>query len=245
MPKRQRYGEHVREEGLQIVVLYQPERLAEVLLALRRAGLSAQGCTSPAELLALLRQRPWNAVVLDVHALGPEAYTLITRLRRSRDLIIVAGGPGLGPERRILALESGADACLCETSDNRELAYVLHALGRRAGLDISAESPLARLPERSWELRDQGWTLVSPDGHEFALSANERVLVHSLWQKKGRAVARADLAAALAQDGLRARVVGARSVDVLVSRLRRRLARSGCTLPLRTVYGSGYLFADE
>ena len=37
---------------------------------------------------------------------------------------------------------------------------------------------------------------------------------------------------------------GSRSIDVIVSRLRRKAELAGVMLPIRTVYGSGYLFAD-
>ena len=36
-----------------------------------------------------------------------------------------------------------------------------------------------------------------------------------------------------------------RSIDVIVSRLRRKAELAGVMLPIRTVYGSGYLFADQ
>ena len=96
-----------------------------------------------------------------------------------------------------------------------------------------------------WELRDQGWTLVAPSGTAISLSANERLIVRSLLEVAGRAVGRNELGDELRVEGGGARSSGSRSIDVIVSRLRRKAELAGVMLPIRTVYGSGYLFADQ
>ncbi|KAG1437169.1 hypothetical protein G6F57_020362 [Rhizopus arrhizus] len=96
-----------------------------------------------------------------------------------------------------------------------------------------------------WELRDQGWTLVAPSGAAISLSANERLIVRSLLEVAGRAVGRSELGDELRVEGGGVRSRGSRSIDVIVSRLRRKAELAGVMLPIRTVYGSGYLFADQ
>jgi DNA-binding response OmpR family regulator len=61
----------------------------------------------------------------------------------------------------------------------------------------------------------------------------------------GRAVGRSELGEELQVEGGSARTSGSRSIDVIVSRLRRKAELAGLILPIRTVYGSGYLFADQ
>ena len=61
----------------------------------------------------------------------------------------------------------------------------------------------------------------------------------------GRAVGRNELGDELRVEGGGARSSGSRSIDVIVSRLRRKAELAGVMLPIRTVYGSGYLFADQ
>ena len=102
-----------------------------------------------------------------------------------------------------------------------------------------------RLRQRQWELRDQGWTLVAPSGTAISLSANERLIVRSLLEVAGRAVGRNELGDELRVEGGGACSSGSRSIDVIVSRLRRKAELAGVMLPIRTVYGSGYLFADQ
>src|SRR3546814_3361437 len=106
-----------------------------------------------------------------------------------------------------------------------------------------AESPDEHLGR--WELRDQSWTLVSPTGIAISLSANERLVVQTLLNVTGRAVGRSELNQRLEADSTVGRTGGARSIDVIVSRLRRKAELAGVILPIRTVYGSGYLFANQ
>jgi len=230
-----------------VILMYPAERLARPLLALRQAGMAVRGCSTPAELLALLDTEPPDAVALDLHPLGPHAEALVSTLRRTSRLGIVVGARNMDAEGRIRMLQCGADACLADASDERELAQLLLALGRRLAWAAEAGAPPAEPAGEpgQWTLQDQDWTLVAPNGREFPLSANERILVRTLLSVKGRTVSREELAEALLQGNGRVRAVGPRSVDVLVSRLRRRVARNGGTLSLRTVYGSGYLFVDE
>jgi DNA-binding response OmpR family regulator len=96
-----------------------------------------------------------------------------------------------------------------------------------------------------WELRDQGWTLAAPSGATISLSANERLIVRSLLEVAGKAVGRTELGDELQVEGGGVRASGSRSIDVIVSRLRRKAELAGVMLPIRTVYGSGYLFADQ
>ncbi|MFY2674195.1 helix-turn-helix domain-containing protein, partial [Achromobacter xylosoxidans] len=136
------------------------------------------------------------------------------------------------------------DACLPPPHDPRELACILLALARRlpAGQDAAAaDEPLPG----QWELRDQGWTLAAPSGTTISLSANERLIVRSLLEVAGRAVGRNELGDELRVEGGGSRSSGTRSIDVIVSRLRRKAELAGVMLPIRTVYGSGYLFADQ
>ncbi len=69
--------------------------------------------------------------------------------------------------------------------------------------------------------------------------------MRSLLEVAGRAVGRTELGEGLQVEGGSARASGSRSIDVIVSRLRRKAELAGVILPIRTVYGSGYLFADQ
>ncbi|WZB74146.1 winged helix-turn-helix domain-containing protein [Achromobacter insuavis] len=227
------------------VLMMSPDEAARntAVSALLQAGISARGCSTSLELFGLLSNSPYDAVVLNVGTLGEIGYALVARLHGSSPLGIVVMGNNLSLDTRLRCLQSGADACL-PPHDPRELACILLALARRlpAGQDnLTTEEPTLG----QWELRDQGWTLAAPSGTTISLSANERLIVRSLLEVAGRAVGRNELGDELRQEGGGARSSGTRSIDVIVSRLRRKAEMAGLMLPIRTVYGSGYLFADQ
>ncbi|HCW22071.1 response regulator transcription factor [Achromobacter sp.] len=228
------------------ILMMSPDEVARnaALSALLQAGISARGCSTSLELFGLLNSGVYDAVVLDVGTLGEIGYALVARLHGSSSMGIVVSGRGMSVDTRLRCLQSGADACLTDPQDPRELACILLALARR--LPAAQENPVSDdTVNGQWELRDQGWTLVAPSGAAISLSANERLIVRSLLEVAGRAVGRSELGDELRVEGGGVRASGSRSIDVIVSRLRRKAELAGVMLPIRTVYGSGYLFADQ
>ena len=219
--------------------------------AMLQAGIAARGCATPLELFTELGGDHYDAVVLDIGELGEIGYALLSRLRASPVLGIVVIGSGSTVESRLRCLQSGADVCLPDPVDDRELACVLLALARRlpgrtAAANPDTAEPAPDQPSGRWELRDLSWTLMSPSGVAISLSANERQIVRTLLDVAGRAVGRSELNQQLDAGGAGGnRTSGSRSIDVIVSRLRRKAELAGVILPIRTVYGNGYLFADQ
>lgn len=211
---------------------------------LLQAGISARGCSTSLELFGLLSSGHHDAVVLDIGASGEIGYALVARLHGSAPLGIVVVGKSMPVDSRLRCLQSGADACLPDPQDPRELVCILLALARRLPAAADPAEPQDAGSGR-WELHDQGWTLAAPNGVTLSLSANERLIVRALLNVAGKAVDREALGNELQVEGGAARASSARSIDVIVSRLRRKAEQAGVVLPIRTVYGSGYLFTDR
>lgn len=233
---------------LEILVMVSDATIrGQCVTAMLQAGIAAHGCATPLDLFTQLGGDEYDAVVLDIGELGELGYALVSRLRTSPLLGIVVIGSAPTVESRLRCLQSGADACLSDPVDNRELACVLMTLARRlpGRAAPQPEEEAANGHAGRWELRDQSWTLVSPAGVAISLSANERMIVRTLLDAAGQAVSRAELNKNLDADALAARASGSRSIDVIVSRLRRKAEQAGVILPIRTVYGNGYLFADQ
>ena len=228
------------------ILMMSPDEVAcsAAVSELLHAGISARGCSTSLELFGLLNAGRYDAVVLDIGTSGEIGYALVARLHGSAPLGIVVTGRDMSVDSRLRCLQSGADACLPDPQDPRELACILLALARRlpAAVDLP---PAEDLGAGQWELRDQGWTLAAPSGTTLSLSANERLIVRALLEVAGRAVGRDELGDELRVDGGGVRASSARSIDVIVSRLRRKAEQAGLMLPIRTVYGSGYLFTDQ
>lgn len=216
--------------------------------AMQQAGIAAHGCSTPLELFSQLADGTYDAAVLDIGELDEIGYALISRLRTSPSLGILVSGANFQVENRLRCLQGGADACLSYPFDPRELVGVLMALARRLPGRAPTVAPAVEVsaptsPSGTWELRDQNWTLMAPTGVSISLSANERHIVRTLLEATGQAVPRRELSKHL--DDTVNRAGGSRSIDVIISRLRRKAELAGVNLPIRTVYGSGYLFADQ
>ena len=229
------------------ILMMSPDEAARgiAVSALLQAGISARGCSTSLELFGLLNGGGYDVVVLDVGTLGEIGYALVARLHGSSSMGIVVTGCGMSVDSRLRCLQSGADACLPDPQDPRELACILLSLARRLPAGQEAASVGEAAQNGQWELRDQGWTLAAPSGATISLSANERLIVRSLLEVAGKAVGRTELGDELQVEGGSVRASGSRSIDVIVSRLRRKAELAGVMLPIRTVYGSGYLFADQ
>jgi two-component system phosphate regulon response regulator OmpR len=143
---------------------------------------------------------------------------------------------------RIIGLEIGADDYLGKPFNPRELIARVRAVLRRR-----AEA----LPPASEEkiYRFEGFTadphtrrVTDPQGGDIELTGAEFDLLRTFLERPGRVLSRdqlLDLTRGRGGDALD------RSIDVLVSRLRRKLADGGATQLFKTVRNGGYQLAAK
>lgn len=141
---------------------------------------------------------------------------------------------------RIVGIELGADDYLAKPFNPRELLARLRALVRRSKLRDAGTREDATWLFGDWRLDAAGWQLSAPDGADVALTPGEFRLLLALVEQRGRLVDRDRLLAATGGDEAD---VFDRSIDVLLSRLRRKLAEHGGRDLIRTVRGEGYQLA--
>lgn len=144
-------------------------------------------------------------------------------------------------------------------SDLRNLNAAVHMLAERLSADgLPSDRPPAPIrgarPEPGgqdsprWSLRDQGWSLVSPDGKTLSLTTAEREFMTCLLSSPDHRMARSQLYAqtrAYSGNALTASGTESRGLDVMVSRLRRKAQMNGMRLPLRSVRRWGYMFTGD
>lgn len=137
------------------------------------------------------------------------------------------------PTDRLWALELGADDYVDKPYDPRELLARVQNLLRRCG-----ERAEANLTVGKFHLDPSGRRFLDPLGNEVALTRGEYDLLAALVAVRGRVLGRSDLSEIISPNGS---TVCSRSVDVLVSRLRRKLAEDPRSPSmLQTVPGVGY-----
>lgn len=156
-------------------------------------------------------------------------------------VLILTGRNGVTD--RVLGLELGADDYIVKPFEPRELVARVRSILRRyqraAPTEAAAEPRhIARFGE--WSFDRERHALTAPDGREINLSAAEAGLLMTLLERPNRILSREQLLGERDIDPFD------RSIDVRVSRLRRKLEDDPHDPHLiKTVYGAGYLFSAQ
>ena len=197
------------------------------------------------EMFQILETGRFDLVVLDLMLPGEDGLSLCRRIRAGSSLPIIML-TAMGEETdRIVGLEMGADDYLPKPFNPRELLARIRAVLRRSGgepADPSPEGGVVREFE-GWSLDLAKRELRAPDGTLVPLTAGEFDLLAAIVERPGRVLSRDQLL-----DLTRGRDAAPfdRSVDVQISRLRRKLeADPKDPQMIKTVRGGGYVLACE
>lgn len=189
--------------------------------------------------LRAARAARFDAVVVDASSLPGRGGAALAQLRGAVHCPVVMLADRGDEIDEILALELGADAYLQRPLSPRRLRAHLSVLIRwrqPAAVDHGViDSPPA--DDTQWQLDRIGNRLVR-GGACVALTEVQAAFVQCLQSAEGRIVPRARLAAALPNG----HPVHARSIDVYMHRLRKRLHDGGVfDLSIEAVRGRGYV----
>ncbi|WP_376958064.1 response regulator [Azospirillum sp. A26] len=213
---------------------------------LTKHGFRVTGVRDGAEMMRTLDGARVDLIVLDLMLPGEDGLSLCRRLRAAPQTaqtpVIMLTAMGEETDR-IVGLEMGADDYLAKPFSPRELLARIKAVLRRVSAPPVAGAPAAA----GTVLRFEGWSLDltkrelrSPDGVLVQLSAGEYDLLVAFVEHPQRVLTR-DQLLDLARG--RSAVPFDRSIDVQVSRLRRKIEPDPAEPTLiKTVRGGGYLF---
>lgn len=177
-------------------------------------------------------------VVLDVMLPGMNGFDVLRRLRdgsRIPVLLLTARGEDVD---RIVGLEIGADDYLPKPFNPRELVARIRAVLRRSRKGADFEIP-ELIKVGDVEL-DPATRTVTHRGNPVDLTSVEFALLQVLLREAGRVVTREALV-----DEVLGRKFSPfdRSIDMHVSKVRKKLGDSDVEDHIKTVRGAGYIFA--
>lgn len=209
--------------------------------ALQEHGFLVRPAATGAEMWQALEAGPADLIILDIMLPGTSGIDLCRMIReRSQVPVIFISARGSETDR-VVGLELGADDYLSKPFGTRELiARVRAVLRRRGNEQDSAHRPQGLLSFDGWTLNLPRRQLLSPGGAVVELTGAEFDLLVSLCDHAGRVIARERL---IELSRTRLGNSSDRSVDVLVSRLRRKLSSGGAPAPIVTVRGVGYMLS--
>ncbi len=217
-----------------ILLIDDDEHLAAPLATyLRRFDLQLESATRPSAGLARLRSEPFDALILDVMLPEMDGFELCRTIRRESQVPIVMLTARGEVMDRIVGLEIGADDYLPKPFEPRELAVRLQTILRRTR---SVETAPQKLRFDGLEI-DTERRQVIRQGEPLELTGTEYQLLLLLAQEPQKVFSRDEILNRLR--GHEADLY-TRAVDILISRLRRKLEPLDC---IKTLRNAGYAFA--
>ncbi len=226
------------------ILLVEDDREISTLIAryLRANDYRVMVTGSGREIDNLMQGSRIDLVVLDLMLPGENGLSICKRLRMTTQVPIIMLTAKSDEVDRILGLEIGADDYLSKPFNSRELLARIRAVLRRS--TINAVEPSASgariLTFLGWRI-DRGLReLNSPVSARVVLTDAEFALLQAFCERPGRILSRDQLL-----DLTQGRSAGVfeRSIDILVSRLRRKIeADPHQPSIIKTVRSGGYLF---
>jgi OmpR family response regulator RpaB len=202
-----------------------------------RFDLRLECALRPSEGLARLRQGHLDAVILDVMLPEMDGFALCRAIRKESDIPIIMLTARGEVMDRIVGLELGADDYVPKPFEPRELVARLQTVLRRHVAGLSApQATDARLVFVGLVV-DAATRSVQREGVTLELTSTEFDLLHLLAREAGKVFTRDDIL-----NHLRGHEVDlyTRAVDIVVSRLRKKLSPLDC---IKTLRNAGYSLA--
>jgi two-component system, OmpR family, response regulator len=175
-----------------------------------------------------------DVAIVDVNLPRLSGIDLVRRMRARNDATPVLMLTAMGKTSdRVRGLDAGADDYLVKPFEMAELFARLRALSRRRSPVVPQHETLGTLTY------DRQQRSVSAGGNPLDLPRRELALFELLLAQRGRLLTKDQIGSALYGAGAE---VEPNAVELLVSRLRRKLDGTGAVI--RTARGLGYMLDD-
>ena len=208
---------------------------------LREHSFSVVAVTNGKEMDRYLSHNRVDLIVLDLMLPGEDGLALCRRLRAKSNIPIIMLTAKSAEVDRIIGIEMGADDYLAKPFNPRELLARIRAVLRRVTAAAMPAPPPARaLTFHGWRIDCALRELRNPEDARVAITGAEYDLLLALCERPGRVLSRDQLL-----DITQGRAAGTfeRSVDILVSRLRRKIEPDpNHPEIIKTIRSGGYMF---
>ena len=223
---------------MRILLVEDNERLSAAISGgYRNHGFAVDVVVTAEDAEAALSTTRYDLVVLDLGLPDRDGMTLLAPVRHesltSPVLVLTARD---GRQSVIDGLNNGADDYLCKPFAFDELIARTRALLRRPGQALSVN-----LREANLDL-DTVAHRATVEGKDIDLSRREIAALELLLRRCGRVVGKSDFEESLYGFN---EEVASNALEVLVHRLRRKLAAASAAVEIHTLRGIGYMLASR
>lgn len=185
----------------------------------------------------------FDILIIDIMLPGENGLSFCRWVRENSEVPIIILSAVKGHTERIIGIELGADDYLEKPFNPRELLARMNALIRRAKSTTARTTPPGKSLFSGWVLDRLNQKLHAPGGIHAPLSSGEYSLISSLVDAAPNPITREELARIILGIDIGPED---RRVDILVSRLRKKLNALDPTADfIRTVRNQGYQFCAD
>lgn len=222
---------------MRILLVEDTPRLAELVgQGLRDGGFAVDAFSTVGDAEAAWSSVQYQAVILDLGLPDGDGLELLKRARargQGEPVLILTARDGV--EDRVRGLNGGADDYLLKPFAMEELLARVRALLRRPGASLGVALSCGRVS------LDTVSREVTVDGGAVAVPRRETEMLEQLLRRAGRVVPKRAL-----EEGLYGfdDDVSSNTVEVLMSRLRKRLTSVNSGVTIHTLRGVGYMLAE-
>ncbi len=223
---------------MRVLLFEDHSRLANsIVKGLAGLGFGVDAFATARDGLNAFKTIAYDAIVLDLGLPDRDGLEVVQDLRKASScapILILTARDGI--DDRVSGLDAGADDYVVKPFAMTELAARLRALLRRPGRALGGVLAIGNLQLQTVSRQ------VMVDGKSVHFSVREVQALELLMRREGQIVAKSNLEDSLYGLG---KNVSPNSIEVLISRLRRRLGSIGASCSIHTLYGIGYLLKDE
>ncbi|MDA9444323.1 transcriptional regulator [Bradyrhizobium sp. CCBAU 51745] len=220
------------------ILVVEDDRETRTLIAkyLRNNACNVTAVSDGREMSRAMADHRVDLIILDVMLPGEDGLSLCRKVRSEAQtpiIMLTARGEDVD---RIVGLEMGADDYLPKPFNPRELLARINAVLRR-------QEGAPTLAFEGWRIDLRLRELCNPEGARVAVTSAEFDLLRTFCERPGRVLSRDSLL-----DLTQGRNTGSfeRSIDVLVSRIRRKIEPNPADPTIiKTVRSGGYLFTPR
>lgn len=225
-------------QAMRILLFEDHSRLANsITKGLAGLGFGVDAFQTAGDGLNAFKSIAYDAIILDLGLPDRDGLDVLSELRQSGSsapILILTARDGI--DARVTGLDAGADDYVVKPFAMTELAARLRALLRRPGQALGGVLVIGNLQLQTSSRQ------VIVNGTAVRFPVREVEALELLMRREGQVVAKGTLEDSLY--GLTKNVTP-NSIEVLISRLRRRLGSIGADCSIHTLYGIGYLLKDD